>query len=165
MDSKPENKQVARRNHSNWPTWRERWFDPPFSLLQRTIDEEFERLSRRLGVGVTEEPGLGIVVAPALQVREEDNVVHVEAQLPGGLEAKDIDVSILDDLLTLKGERRDVRDNRYRRYSVFRRTVALPAHVVADQAKATLHNGVLKVDLPVAPDDPRRVHKIPVKAD
>lgn len=159
-----ETKPLARRERR---TWHERWLEPPFSLLHRTIDEEFERLTQRLGVGVSEEPGLGIVVAPALQVIEADNVVHVEAQLPGGLEAKDIDVSILDDLLTLKGERREFRgaDNRYRRYAAFKRTVCLPAHVLADQARATFCKGVLKVDLPVAPGDPRRIRKIPVKAD
>ncbi|HEX7926244.1 MAG TPA: Hsp20/alpha crystallin family protein [bacterium] len=159
-----ETKHLARRDLTSW---RERWFDPPFSLLQRTIDEEFERLSRKLGVGVTEEPGLGIVVAPALEVSESDNVVHVQAQVPGGLEAKDIDISLLDDLLTLKGERREFKgsDNRYRRYSAFKRTLALPGHVLADQARATLHDGVLKVDLPLASGDSRRVHKIPVQKD
>lgn len=150
---------------------RERLFDEPFSALQRSINEELERFTRRLGIGFDWEPMFGSALVPAVNLSEKDNVIHVEADLPG-LESKDIDISIVDDVLTLKGERKEEQEkkgwNTYRRecrYGAFERVIRLPARVQAEQANATFKKGVLKIDLPVAPEDRNRVRKIAVKAD
>jgi len=117
------------------------------------------------------QPSFGSTMAPALNVTEKDNVIHVEADLPG-LDAKDIDVSVEDDMLTLKGERTEEKTEegtntyrRERRYGAFQRTVRLPARVQADQVNASFKRGVLTIDMPVVPGDAKRVKKIDVKGD
>lgn len=87
-------------------------------------------------------------------VYEDDRRVIVKLELPG-LRKDDIDVKVHDDLLVVQGEKRfmnEETEGRYRvlqcAYGSFRRSVALPAVVVVDQAKATYENGVLRVELP-----------------
>jgi HSP20 family protein len=149
----------------------DRWMDEPFTELQRSINQELERFTRRFGVGLDWDPGFSAPAMPTMNVTEKDGVVHVEADLPG-LEAKDIDVSVTDDLLTLKGERKEEKEekgtNTFRRecrYGAFKRTVQLPARVQAEKVRAAFTKGVLKIDLPVAPEDKRRVQKIAIQAE
>jgi len=150
---------------------REWLFDEPFTALQHSINDELQRFTRRFGTGLDWEPMFGSALAPALSVSEKDNVIHVEADLPG-LDAKDIDVTVDGDLLTLKGERREEQEEkgrytyrRERRFGAFERTVRLPARVQADKVSAAFHKGVLTIDMPVVPEDKKRAQKIAVKGD
>lgn len=105
---------------------------------------------------------------PRVDVTESDEAYRVEAELPG-LEAKDFEVVLEDDVLTLKGEKRDVRkeaeQGRRRTESVhgrFERRFRFPAEVVADEVKAEYRNGVLAVTLPKAPQARPQVRSVPV---
>ncbi|UCE18269.1 MAG: Hsp20/alpha crystallin family protein [Gemmatimonadota bacterium] len=93
---------------------------------------------------------------PDVDVHETDHEVVVEAEVPG-MEQKDIHVTIKDNILTLKGEKKqekEVKEADYhsveRSYGSFARTFALPTLVVADKASAKYENGVLKITLPKA---------------
>jgi HSP20 family protein len=163
-----ETKEVVPREKGSL---RERLIDDPFFALQRSINEEFERFTRRFGMGAEWGPLFGPANVPAIDVTAKDPVIHVEADLPG-LEPKDIDVSVVDDLLTLKGERKKEQEektrNTYRResrYGAFERSIRLPARVQADRVSASFKQGVLKIDLPVLAEDSDRVKKIAVKAE
>jgi HSP20 family protein len=92
---------------------------------------------------------------PALDVFEKDGKLHVEAELPG-IEAKDVQIEISDDVLTISGEKKDereVKEDNYvrseRSYGSFRRQVALPAGADTDNAEASFKDGVLRVAIPV----------------
>ena len=99
----------------------------------------------------------------------EDAVrVVVRLELPG-LDKNDLDIAVQGGSLVVRGEKRFVREDsegRYRAlqcaYGSFRRVVALPAEVQAEQAKATYSNGVLRVELPKFTDDTpsRRIIKV-----
>ena len=93
-------------------------------------------------------------IAPPLDVSEDENQYLVKADLPG-MSDKDIDVTVKDDVLHIKGERsadEEKKGERFhvveRRRGVFRRTVSLPGPVDHDKVKARFTNGVLEVILP-----------------
>jgi len=87
--------------------------------------------------------------------RENSNLV-VKAPLPG-VKPEDIDVTVVGETLTIRGETKEEKEvkeenviRRERRFGAFSRTVDLPAPVDANKAKATFENGVLTLTLPVA---------------
>lgn len=92
--------------------------------------------------------------SPALDVYEKDNVIIVEAPLPG-VDAKDVQISIENDVLSIEGsmvKKTEIDEQEYYRKEVrsgsFHRAVALPTSVDGDKAEATYENGVLKITIP-----------------
>lgn len=90
----------------------------------------------------------------ALDVFESDDDVTVRASIPG-VNPDDIDISVTGDVLTIKGETSEEREEkkgnyhlRERRYGAFQRSVNLPAPVNTDKAVAEFKNGVLTLTLP-----------------
>jgi HSP20 family protein len=124
----------------------------PRDALQATRDRR-ERFVRRptLGLGVT----LGRAAWPVTNVFETKEAFVVRADVPGMAEG-DVSVSVEEDALVIRGERKAEVPEGYRvhlreRSSVaFTRKVPLPAHVDADGVTATLSEGVLTVKLPKA---------------
>jgi len=107
--------------------------------------------------------------APMLDVAETKDALIVKAELPG-VEAKDIGIELMGDLLTLKGEkekRTEEKEERYHRvertYGAFLRSVRLPMVVDGSKVTATFKNGVLVVTLPKTPA--AKGTMIPVKAE
>jgi len=91
---------------------------------------------------------------PAVDVAESPDKITVKAEIPG-MEAKDIEISMVGDTLTIKGEKkaeREQKEENYhlveRSYGSFSRAMKLPAMVEADKVEATYKNGVLTVVLP-----------------
>jgi HSP20 family protein len=92
--------------------------------------------------------------APSVDVYENENKVVVKAELPG-MTDKDIDVNILNNTLTIKGEKKkeeEKKEQSYHRieksYGAFQRSITLPSSVAADKAKASFKNGVLEIEMP-----------------
>jgi len=95
-------------------------------------------------------------VYPPLNLSEDADNLYLTAELPG-LASADLELSVETDSLTLRGERKlqtaDQKVNYHRKEreaGFFRRVVSLPVQVEADQAKASLSNGILTVTLPKA---------------
>ncbi len=93
---------------------------------------------------------------PAVDLYQTDNEVVVKAALPG-IKAEEVQINITGDVLSLKGEVKqseEVKEKAYhireQRWGTFERTLALPANVVADKAKADFENGILTITLPKA---------------
>jgi HSP20 family protein len=100
---------------------------------------------------------------------ETDESVVARAALPG-VSAEDVDISVSDDLLTIKGETRheekDEREHFLRRelsYGAFSRTLPLPASVDADKATAEYEGGVLTITLPKVEGSRTKTIKIRAK--
>jgi HSP20 family protein len=94
--------------------------------------------------------------APAIESYVKDGSLVVRADVPG-IELKDIDISILRNVLTLKGERKsekEIKKDDYLRrevsYGAFERRMSLPEGTSADKVKATFKNGVIEITLPLA---------------
>jgi HSP20 family protein len=91
---------------------------------------------------------------PSLDVDETDQAYVVNAEVPG-LEQKDIELSLRDNVLSISGEKREERKDEKRGrayaerfYGQFRRSIPLPTEVDADKVEAKFKNGVLTVTLP-----------------
>jgi HSP20 family protein len=101
-----------------------------------------------------------------LNVSETQDAFHVEAVLPG-VNANDLDITIQDNILTIRGETRqeqrtEQKERNYhlveRRYGSFSRSVSLPTAVDADAVQAQLENGILRLEIPKAEEvKPRRI--------
>jgi HSP20 family protein len=125
----------------------------PFGFLQREIDRLFEDFTR----GSLEPSGQAqINLMPSMDVTESDKEIVITAEMPG-LERKDVDISIDNDLLTIRGEKkvetqRDDKDKNYhlseRSYGIFYRVLQLPPGVDPSKVQATMANGVLKIVVP-----------------
>ena len=93
---------------------------------------------------------------PAVDITERKDAYLVTAEVPGvGID--DVELTILDGVLTIQGERQHVADvdgekvhRAERRYGMFRRSITLPRHVQADKNEATAQDGVLQVLVPKA---------------
>lgn len=91
---------------------------------------------------------------PALEVKSDENNVYVKADLPG-LKKEDISVTIDDNILTVKGERKfekEEKNKQYhlteRSYGVFERSLSLGTNVDASRIKANYKDGVLDITIP-----------------
>jgi HSP20 family protein len=98
--------------------------------------------------------GASNLVNASMNVSETDNGIRITAELPGVSE-QDIDVSLDDDLLTIRGEKKfeqkDEKENFHfveRSYGTFQRSLRLPFTVNPDQVRASFENGVLTVTAP-----------------
>lgn len=129
------------------------------SLLDRFFDEglprQLQRTSEELGPGT-----LGIDVV------ENGEELVVKAHVPG-IDPKDVDISIEDDVLTIRGETRseeEKKDDNYLRrelrYGSFQRSLRLPPTVDVEKASAKFENGELKLTLPKKPESKARSIKI-----
>ena len=102
--------------------------------------------------------------APAIDVFEKDDKFVVKAELPG-MKEEDIDVSVVGDTLTIKGERKaesEVKKDDYyyceRSYGSFSRSLAIPLNVDAKRIEANYEDGVLEINLPKVPEvKPKKV--------
>jgi HSP20 family protein len=92
---------------------------------------------------------------------QDDDHLFVEAEMPG-LSDNDIEVTVHNDRLSIRGERKPDEGREYlyngRSYGRFERTITLPEAVKADDVQATLTDGVLHVALPKSPEaKPKRI--------
>jgi len=141
-----------------------RW-DPFRDLM--SIQGEMNRLfGRTYGGG---EDVLAGSWAPALDIYETEDRFVVNVELPG-IDPKDVDVSVEDSTLTIRGERRfseDVKEENYRRverrYGSFVRSFGLPKITDADKIEASFDKGVLTIEVPKV--EPAKPKKITVKAE
>jgi len=103
---------------------------------------------------------------PSIDVSETKNELVIKAELPG-LDPKDIDISMNNGYLTIKGEKKhekEEKDENYhlieRSYGSFTRSVRLPREVQNDKITASFKNGVLRVTLPKSEEAKKKEIKI-----
>ena len=135
------------------------------SRLRREMDDLFTRIFgetslSRIGFGKWQ---------PLVDVSETDTHLIVKAELPG-INAKDVDVSITGDRLTIKGakqqEKEEKEENYYRSeryYGTYQRVIDLPARVEEDKTEATFDKGILTITIPKVEKIKRKQVKIQVK--
>ena len=141
----------------------------PFSLLRQEMNTLFDNFFR----GFELEPFKGRFGAfsPSIDVKESDKDISVTAELPG-LDDKDIHVSLSGDSLTIKGEKKEEKEEKgkdyyrmERSFGSFSRTIPLPAEIDVDKVKAEFKKGLLTVTLPKSEKAIKEKKKISVKAE
>ena len=135
-----------------------RW--DPFQDLRSAQDEQAQMspmLAHALGLhGQPQGSDRATAWAPALDISERKDAYLVTVELPG-LKPEDLDITMEDGLLTIQGERHFANDSSEqkfhrveRRYGAFRRSITLPAHVMAEGIEASFEDGVLQILVPKA---------------
>jgi HSP20 family protein len=127
----------------------------PFLSMHREMNRLFDDVLRgSLGPSQGEPSSHSGMLTPHIDVSETDSEVRICAELPG-VKDEDIDVSLDDDVLTIRGEkkfeRKDDKENYHfieRSYGSFQRSLRLPYSVNPDEVKAQVENGVLTVTVP-----------------
>ena len=140
-----------RRTLSPWRNW----FEMPEQMSQ-LLDNVFG------------EDGDNVAWGPSVDVVENDENFQIVAELPG-IKMEDVNISLTDNVLTLKGEKKnDVSENKRnycrveRNYGQFQRSFSLPSSADATKVKANLENGVLTITLPKA--EQAKAREIPIQA-
>lgn len=168
----PEKKEEkAPERETALQTWR------PFESLRREIDRLFEDFDRGFWRFPFRRSAFEMepfwrrewAVSPAVDIVEKDNAYEVTADLPG-LDEKDIEVRLVKDVMTIKGEKQEQKEEkkkdyylRERHFGSFERTFRVPEGVDADKIAATFKKGVLTVTLPKKPEAQAPAKKIEVK--
>src|SRR5918912_1710364 len=128
----------------------------PFLTLHREMNRLFDDVLRGSlmpsgGPGTSQ---AGALLAPHMDVSETDRELRVQAELPGVSE-QDIEVSLHEDVLTIRAEKKQERKEERegvhfseRSFGTFQRSLRLPFPVNPDQVQARFANGVLSVTLP-----------------
>ncbi len=104
-----------------------------------------------------------------LDIYETEDSVVVEAQVPG-ISRDEVDISVEGNVLTIEGSSEETEEEKEEKKTIYRETrqrafrynVNLPRGVEADDAKATVTRGLLKVEIPIAEEEKRK--KIEIKA-
>jgi len=130
--------------------------DDPFAQLQRRMNSVFEDFFGRPSSDLWGDATVEFL--PRVDVTETGKEVRITAELPG-LDEKDVEVTMTNNMLTIKGEKKVEKEEEEgdycyseRHYGHFERTIALPQGIDADNAKATFKKGVLKVTIPKKPE-------------
>jgi HSP20 family protein len=123
----------------------------PFQLLRREMEQLFDNVGGSSGDAA---PDRGNILAPRMDISEDDQAIKVVADMPGA-RPEDVELIVEDDLLTIRAERTQERETNRRNFhlverstGVFQRSMRLPAPVDADKVQATVDNGVLTVTIP-----------------
>jgi HSP20 family protein len=141
-----------------------RW-DPSgeFAAMRNLMDRLFDTSIGRFPFRASEDLGNSSL---SLDVVETGDTFVIKAAVPG-VEPKDVEISVDDDVLTISGQfnkQEESGDENYLRreirYGTFQRQLRLPPTVDADQAQATFENGLLKLSLPKKPEARSRSIKI-----
>jgi HSP20 family protein len=147
-----------------WKPYREMTPFWEFERMKREMDKLWDSFFERRPVRIEEETEF----LPALDLAETDNELVVKCEVPG-LEPKDIDISLSDRMLTIRGEKKQEREERKadyhlveRSYGAFTRSVQLPTEVQSDKISASYKNGILKINLPKSEEAKKKEIKIKV---
>ena len=137
-----------------------RW-DPlsELSTLHKEMDEFFKKVFGGVTLGHAR-----IAPYPAVECFLKEGNVVVKADLPG-IDARDVEISVTGNMLTVKGERKTEKtttegEHFYSEtsYGAFERTITLPDGAIADRARASFRNGVLELTMPVKAEAlPRKI--------
>jgi HSP20 family protein len=159
--------ETRHRQKKSWfPSWGDRGGDAEHLRGFKTqIDSLFEDWFGR---------SLGGILAPRIDMAEDDRSVTLTAELPG-VNERDIDVSLVGDQLTIKGDKRsEHEDNKdaqgfslhrtERSYGAFQRAITVPYRVEPDLVAAQFKDGVLRITLPKPANalPQRQGHKIEI---
>ena len=142
----------------------------PLARLRAEMDQWFDDFPARLPLsqfGQIRFP----MAPPAIDMTETEDSYQLSAEVPG-IDIEDVEISVAEGMLKIAGEKRDEREEKERDYSYsersygrFEREIALPPDADAENIKAKVKKGVLKITVPKDKDAGGRKQRIPIEAE
>jgi HSP20 family protein len=106
---------------------------------------------------------------PTVDVEEDEKSIRIKAEIPG-IDEKDLDVKVENNVLTLSGEKKEERKEEKknyifseRKFGSFSRSIGLPEGIKTDKIKATFKKGVLNIEIPK--DEAKELKKIAINVN
>jgi HSP20 family protein len=129
--------------------------DHPFYSLQRGMNSLFDNFFRGFDVAPRGFTARDIgTFTPSIDVKENDKEFIIKAELPG-VEEKDVEVTVTNDSVAIKGEKKEEREDKdknyyymERSYGSFSRVIPLDAEIESAKAEASFKNGILDIKIP-----------------
>ena len=139
----------------------------PFAVLQRQMNRLMEDFMGGWGLSLA---GSGSF-HPRVNVWEDEEALHIEAELPG-LTEKDVEVTLTSDYLKIRGEKKHERQEKHKgqhvsesAYGYFERTIPLSSEVDQDRIDALFKNGVLNIALRKTASEKQKSRKINIRSE
>ena len=140
-----------------------RW--QPFREID-TLQREMNHLFETLTPHTDGEASRGLTFVPAAEMDETEESIQLKLEVPG-IEAKDLDVQVTADAVSISGERKTESKTQEQgqtrsefRYGRFQRVIPLPARVQNNQVEAEYKDGVLRLNIPKAEEEKNKVFKV-----
>jgi HSP20 family protein len=141
--------------------------EDPFTAARREMDRLFDEMTKSMSLS---RPAMGMgPMAPRVDVKETDKAIEVHAELPG-VDEKEVDVQLADGVLTIKGEKKQEREEKEkgyylmeRSYGSFMRQIPMPIEIEEDKVEARFDKGVLTVILPKSARAEAKTKKIAIQ--
>lgn len=145
--------------------------DHPFYSLQRQMNSLFHDFFTGFDIAPRGfASGASGAFMPSIDVKESDKEFTIRAELPG-VEEKDIEVTVTSDAVTIKGEKKEEKEDKgknyyymERSYGSFNRVIPLSTETEANKAEAGFKNGVLNITIPKSQSAKAKETKVPIKA-
>jgi HSP20 family protein len=141
----------------------------PFISPWRELEDVTDRLNLLFGEPTKGEATRRAYWSPAVNVEETNEELLLTAELPG-MSIEDLEIEVENNVLSLRGEKREEKEDDGRKYHVwercygtFERSFTLPRTVKADEISAQFKDGILHVQMPKAPEAKSR--RISIKAE
>jgi len=143
----------------------------PFDVFQKEVNRLFDDFSRDFDLAPFRTTGEQRFFSPSIDVKEDSKMITVKAELPG-MEEKDVEVLLTDNVLTLQGEKKEEKEDKgegyyhmERKYGSFRRVIPVPTGIDTKKVKAMFKNGVLTVTIAKTEEEMAKGEKIPVSTE
>lgn len=147
---------------------RRQWSDP-FSTFRQEMDKLMDNVFGGFNTWPFEKSTDAFT--PRIDVVDTDKEIRVSAELPG-LDEKDIDVSLTPEAVTIRGEKKEEKEEKgrdyyrsERSYGSFSRTIPLPSDIDAENVAASFKKGVLTIKLPKTKRAIEETKKISIKEE
>ena len=149
---------------TTWRPFRELAPFREFEKMRREMDRFWDSFFERRPMKAEE----GLEFFPSIDLAEKANELVVKCEVPG-MDPKDIDISLSDGVLTIRGEKKQEREEKEadyhlveRSYGSFSRSIQLPKEVQSDKISASYKNGILKITLPKSGEAKKKEVRIKV---
>ena len=159
---------IPWREKSNVPLRQDDRFDPFFNF-RREVDRMFDDFFNGSFPRFSAFGSFGSM-SPTVDVDDNENELVITAELPG-LDSKDFDITLSGDLLTIKGEKKDERDEKKggthyveRRFGSFARSIRLPFEAGDQKVEANYDKGVLTIRVAKPPELAKASRRIEVRS-
>lgn len=161
---------LTRQKSDSTKQYLSEYLAEPFSRLRDEVEHMFEEFPARWPALHGASRLASSVPVPAVELIENDDSYKVSVEIPG-IDSEDIDLSVQQDMLIVKGEKREesseVERNHVRSersYGCFERHITLPADAQLESIEATSKNGVITIEIPRDKDNNLSARKIPIAA-